>query len=79
MKKKIVLTEEQLKKVVEVVKEQKYDDAISKYQKEYNKQVSMSQNDAMLLLSLGQNWCEGKIDHPDCEEVQSIRSRLNMY
>jgi hypothetical protein len=79
MKKKIVLTEEQLKKVVEVVKEQKYDDAISKYQKEQNKQVSMSQDDAMMLISLGQHWCEGKSDHPDCEEVYRLRSQLNLY
>ena len=60
MAKKMVITEDQLKKVVEVIKEQKYDDAISKYQKEQNKQISMSQDDARLLLNLGQNWCEGK-------------------
>lgn len=79
MKKKIIITEEQLKAVVEVVKEQKFDDAISKYQKDVSKQVSMSQDDVALLLNLGQNWCEGKNDHPDCEEVHRLRSKFGIY
>jgi hypothetical protein len=77
--KTIVITENQLKKVVDVVKEQKFDDAITKYQKEQNRQISMSQDDAMLLLNLGQSWCEGKSDHPDCEEIHRLRSKLNLF
>lgn len=79
MGKKMVITEDQLKKVVKVVKEQKFDDAITKYQKEQNKLVSLSQDDAKFLLNLGMNWCEGKSGHPDCEEVQRLRSKLNLY
>jgi hypothetical protein len=79
MAKKMIITEDQLQKVVKVVKEQKFDDAIVKYQKEQNKMVSISQDDAKFLLNLGQSWCEGKTDHPDCEEVQRLRSKLNLY
>ena len=38
----------------------------------------MSQSDARLLLSLAQNWCEGRIDHPDCEEVELITKKLKL-
>jgi hypothetical protein len=79
MEKKMIITEDQLQKVVKVVKEQKFDDAITKYQKEQNKMVSISQDDAKFLLNLGQNWCEGKSDHPDCEEVLRLKSKLNLY
>jgi hypothetical protein len=79
MAKKIMITEEQLKKVVSVVKEAKFDDALENYKKELNKQVSMSQDEAKLLITLGLNWCEGKDDHPDCDEVLRVRSKLHLY
>ena len=66
MGKKIKITEEQLKGVINVLNEQNFDDAITTYQREKERAVNMSQSDARLLLSLAQNWCEGRIDHPDC-------------
>lgn len=79
MTKRIVITEEQLKKIVNTVKEQKFDDFINKYQNDKNETISMSQDDAAMLLNMGQHWCEGKADHPDCEEVHRLRSKLNLY
>lgn len=79
MKKRIVITEEQLKKVVNVIKEEKFDAAITKYQSERNKLISMSQDDVTLLINLGRSWCEGKIDHPDCEELHQVISKLDLY
>lgn len=79
MKKKIVITEEQLQKIVHVVKEQKYDDFFNKYEKDKNEMISMSQEDATMLLNMGQHWCQDKPGHPDCEEVYRLRSKLNLY
>jgi len=79
MAKRIIITEDQLEKIVDVVKEQKFDDAFTKYQDDKRRKVSLSQDDATLLLNLAQNWCTDKRDHPDCEEVFRLRSQLGLY
>ena len=55
MANKIVITEEQLKKVVSVVKEAKFDDALENYKKEWHKQVSMDQDEAEIIAD---SWTE---------------------
>ena len=79
MGKRIIITEEQLEKIVSVVNEQKFDDAFTKYQEDKKKKVSLSQDDAALLLNLAQSWCTDKRDHPDCEEVFRLRAQIGMY
>ncbi len=78
MSKKIKITEQQLKGVINVLNEQEFDDAITKYQKERDQAISMSNADARLLLTLAQNWCEGRVDHPDCEEVEQLAKKLKL-
>jgi hypothetical protein len=79
MGKKVILTEQQLKSIVKVVKEQQFDEAITKFNKEKNQGVSMPLDDAKLLINVGVNWCHGKDTHPDCEEIYRIRSDFNLY
>ena len=78
MAKKIRITEEQLKKVMNIVTEQSFDDALTKFQKERDREIPMSKADANLLLTLAQNWCEGKVTHPDCEEVEELGKKLKL-
>jgi hypothetical protein len=78
MLKKIKITEQQLKKVVDVINEQNFDDAITKYQKEKNQAINMSTEDARLLITLAQNWCEGRVSHPDCEEIDALSKKLKL-
>jgi predicted DNA-binding antitoxin AbrB/MazE fold protein len=78
MAKKIKITEGQLKKVVNVITEENYDDAITKYQKEKSKEIQMSGEEARLLYNLAQNWCEGNVNHPDCEEVTELGRKLKI-
>jgi hypothetical protein len=79
MAKKIILTEEQLKTILNVVEEQQFDEFYKKYQKDKSEGVTMPVDDARLLIVLGMNWCQGKENHPDCEEVMKIRSKFNLY
>lgn len=78
MARKIKITEQQLKGVMNVLNEQEFDDAITKYQKERDQAINMSNADARLLLTLAQNWCEGRINHPDCEEIEQLAKKLKI-
>ena len=78
MAKKIRITEEQLKTVINVINEQTYDDAVEKYKKERDQETFMGIEDARLLFRLAQNWCEGRVTHPDCEEVEQLGKKLRL-
>jgi hypothetical protein len=78
MAKKLKITEQQLKKVMNVLNEQQFDDAITKYQKDRDQAIQMSQADAKLLINLAQNWCEGRVAHPDCEEIDQLAKKLKI-
>jgi len=78
MGKKIKLTENQLKKVVNVISEENYDQALTTHQREKAREVFMSTEDAKLLGTMATNWCEGRVNHPDCEELSTIISRLKI-
>jgi hypothetical protein len=78
MAKRIKITEEQLKSVINVINEQVYDDAVEKYKKERDQEVNMGKEDARLLYRLAQSWCEGRVTHPDCEEVDMLGKKLKL-
>jgi len=78
MVKKIIITEDQLKGVINVINEQSYDDAIEKYKKERDVETSMGIEDARLLYRLAQNWCEGRVTHPECEDVELLGKKLKL-
>jgi hypothetical protein len=79
MSKKIKLTESQLKKVVNVISESSFDDMITKYNDTKQNEVSMSHDDASMLVNIATNWCQGKDNLPDCRDIQTIKSKLNLY
>ena len=76
--KKIKITEEQLKSVINIINEQTYDDALETYKKERDQEINMGKEDARLLFRLAQNWCEGRVTHPDCEEVEQLGKKLKL-
>ena len=78
MGKKIVITEDQLKGVINVLNEQSYDDAIEKYKRERDVEISMGIEDARLLYRLAQDWCEGRVTHPECEDVELLGKKLKL-
>ena len=79
MSKKIKLTETQLKKVVNIISESSFDEMITKYNDTKQREVGMSQDDASMLINIATNWCQGKDNLPDCQEIQKIKSKLNLY
>ena len=78
MPKKIKLTEGQLKRVIDVIKEDTYDQAITTHQREKAREVFMSHEEAKLMSKLAHNWCEGRVSHPDCEELEAITKKLKI-
>lgn len=76
--KKIKITEEQLKKVVSVMNEDTYDQAMTTHLKEKGREVFMSREEAKLLHTLALSWCEGRVNHPDCEELVTISKRISL-
>jgi hypothetical protein len=78
MPKGIIINEAQLKNIVNSINEQNYDDAIEKYKKERDQEVFMGKEDARLLFRLAQNWCEGRVTHPDCEEIELVGKKLRL-
>jgi hypothetical protein len=39
----------------------------------------MSHDDASMLVNIATNWCQGKDNLPDCRDIQTIKSKLNLY
>ena len=67
-----------MKNVINVINEQVYDDGIEKYKKERDREITIAQTDAKLLLTLAQNWCEGRVSHPDCEALMELNKKLQL-
>lgn len=78
MAQKIRITEQQLKGVMNTLNEQEFDDILTKFKTEKGREVNMSMEDARMLLNLANNWCEGRIDHPDCVEIDQIAKKLKL-
>lgn len=78
MPRKIRITEEQLKGVINVLNEQEFDDILTKFNTEKGREINMSREDAKMLLNMANNWCEGRVDHPDCKEVDEIAKKLKL-
>jgi hypothetical protein len=78
MSKKIKLTEEQVKNLVNIISEENYDQALTTHQREKDREVFMSAEDAQLMSKLGTMWCEDKVNHPDCEALASIVKKLKI-
>lgn len=79
MAKKIAITEGQLKKLTELVVEQKFDDVITKYEREKRQGIELPLDELRLLVNLSSNWCRGKENHPDCDDVLKIKAKLSLY
>lgn len=78
MAKKIKLTESQLKKVMDVIKEETYDQAFETHKTEKSREVFMSSENAKLMAKLGQNWCQDKVNTPDCVELEEVITKLKI-
>ena len=78
MAKKIKLTENQLKNVVNVLSEENFDQALTTHQREKEREVFMSGEDAKLLADVGTKWCEDKVSHPECESLMAIIKKLKL-
>ena len=78
MSKKIKITEEQLKNVVDVLSEENFDQALTTHQREKEREVFMSSDDAKLMSDLGTKWCEDKANHPDCEALVAVIKKLKI-
>lgn len=78
MPKKIKLTESQVKKIVNVISEENFDQALTTHQREKNREVFMSEDDAKLLTKMSTEWCESRVNHPDCEALLAIKKKLKV-
>lgn len=78
MGKKIKLTEEQVKGLVNIISEENYDQSFTTHQREKDREVFMSADDAKLLAKLGSTWCEDKVNHPDCEALEVLVKKLKL-
>jgi hypothetical protein len=78
MAKKIKLTESQVKKVINFINEETYDQALTTHMREKSREVFMSTEEAKLISSLATMWCEGRVSHPDCEELDEIIKKLRL-
>jgi hypothetical protein len=88
VKVKLIITEQQLQNVIkntnnpaqntDVDKEEGYDDAITKFVENRDKEISMPAEAAEMLLNFGKDWCEGRPNHPDCQEIDQLRAKLKM-
>ena len=78
MPQKIKLTEEQVKSVINLISEDSYDQALTTHLREKEREVFMSKDDAKLMSTLALNWCEGRVSHPDCEELFEVVKKLRI-
>lgn len=78
MARKIKITEEQLKSVMKIVNEETYDQALTTHLREKNREVFMSRDDAHIMSNLATQWCETRVNHPDCETLMGIIKKLKL-
>lgn len=78
MGKKIKITEGQLKSVMKIMNEDTYDQALTTHLREKEREIFMSRDDGHLLAKLGQEWCETRANHPDCEKLMEIIKKLKL-
>lgn len=78
MAKKIKITEEQLKSVMKVMNEDTYDQAFVTHLREKERELFMSRDDGQLLANLATQWCETRVNHPDCETLTGIIRKLRL-
>lgn len=79
MNKKIVITESQLKKVLNVVEQEEFDDMLKNYNNEKESELQMSRDDARMLVNIALRWCEGKDNLPDCRHVTMLHSKHQLF
>lgn len=78
MAKRIKLTEEQLKVIINLITEETYDQALTTHQREKSREIFMSHEDAKLMHKLASEWCGDKASHPDCEELNELGKKLKI-
>jgi DNA-binding transcriptional regulator GbsR (MarR family) len=78
MAKKIKITEQQLKNVMSSINEETYDQALTTHLREKGREVFMSADDAKVLSKLATEWCETRVNHPDCEQAMGLIKRLKL-
>jgi len=76
--KKIKITENQLKNVMSVINEENFDQALTTHQREKDREMFMSADDAKLLSNLASQWCETRVNHPDCEALNALIKKLKI-
>jgi propanediol dehydratase small subunit len=79
MGQKIRITEEQLKKVVSVIKEEEWHEMMKNFEKTTSSEVSMSEEDARLMSIYALKWCTGKEDYPDCKHILAITGKHKLF
>jgi hypothetical protein len=79
MKKKIVIKEEQLKKIVQVVENEAYDDMLTNYYGFQQQKVEIPRNDLTMLANFSMRFCEGKDNFPDCKHVRELVSKHQLF
>ena len=78
MAKKIKLTEEQLKKLMTVINEDTYDQALTTHNREKSREVFMSAEEAKLLGKLASQWCETRVSDAECQDLTELARKLKV-
>ncbi len=79
MSKKIVIKEEQLKKIVQVLENEAFDDMITNYKEWQAHKVEIEHNDLTMLANFASKFCEGKDNFPDCKHVRDLISKHELW
>lgn len=79
MSKKIVIKEEQLKKIVQIVENEAFDDIITKYNDFKQHKVEIPHQDLTMLANFSLKFCEGRENLPDCRHVRELVSKHNLF
>lgn len=79
MPKKIVIKEEQLKKIVQIVENEAFDDMITNYRDWQQHKVEIPHNDLTMLANFSLRFCEGKENLPDCKHVREIINKHQLF
>lgn len=78
-KRKIKLTESQVKRLMGVVNEEKFDDMISNFNKSQNDTVPAPIDDLKTMFNIVKDWCQSRPDNSDCSDIMNLRDKLNLY
>lgn len=75
--KKIKLNESQVRRLMNTISEEKFDDMISNFKRLSNDAIPVPHDELVIMFNIAKDWCRRRSNDSDCEDIMNLRTKLN--